>query len=126
MSGVHVVWFKRDLRVHDHAPLLAAAASGAPVLPLYIFEPGYWAQPEHSRRQFDFLIESLRELDSALEARACRLVVRSGQATDVFSALHRDYGLEAIHAHEETCLQWTYDRDRQVRRWARNAGISVR
>ena len=126
MSGVHVVWFKRDLRVHDHAPLLAAAASGAPVLALYIFEPGYWARPEHSRRQFDFMIESLRELDSALEARGSRLVVRSGQATDVFSSLHRDYGLEAIHAHEETGLQWTYDRDRQVRRWARNAGISVR
>ena len=126
MSGVHVVWFKRDLRVHDHAPLLAAAASGAPVLPLYIFEPGYWAQPEHSRRQFDFLIDSLRELDAALEARGSRLVVRTGHATDVFFALHRDYGLEAIHAHEETGLQWTYDRDRQVHRWARNAGISVR
>ena len=86
MSGVHVVWFKRDLRVHDHAPLLAAAASGAPVLPLYIFEPGYWAQPEHSRRQFDFLIDSLRELDAALEARGSRLVVRTGHATDVLSA----------------------------------------
>ncbi len=126
MSGVHVVWFKRDLRVHDHTALLAAVASGAPVVPLYIFEPGYWAQPEHSRRQFDFVIDSLRELDAALEARGSRLVVRTGHAVDVFSALHREYGLEAIHAHEETGLQWTFDRDRQVRRWARNAGVSVR
>jgi deoxyribodipyrimidine photo-lyase len=62
MSGIHLIWFKRDLRVHDHAPLLAAVASGAPVIPLFIFEPGYWALPEHSRRQFDFLIESLRPL----------------------------------------------------------------
>ena len=126
MSGVHVVWFKRDLRVHDHAALLAAVASGAPIVPLYIFEPGYWAQPEHSRRQFDFVIDTLRELDAALEARGSRLVVRTGNAVDVFSALHREYGLEAIHAHEETGLQWTFDRDRQVRRWARNAGVSVR
>lgn len=126
MSGVHVVWFKRDLRVHDHAALLAAVASGAPVVPLYIFEPGYWAQPEHSRRQFDFLLDSLRELDAALEARGSRLVVRTGTAIDVLSALHREFGLEAMHAHEETGLQWTHDRDRQVRRWARNAGVSVR
>ncbi len=126
MSGIHLVWFKRDLRVHDHAPLLAAVASGAPVIPLFVFEPGYWALPEHSRRQFDFLIESLRELDAALQARGSRLLVRTGAAADIFSALHREFGLEAIHAHEETGLQWTFDRDRAVRRWARNAGVAVR
>lgn len=31
---VQVVWFKRDLRVHDHAALTAAVDTGAPVLPL--------------------------------------------------------------------------------------------
>lgn len=126
MSGIHVIWFKRDLRVHDHAALAAAAASGAPVIPLYIFEPGYWGLPEHSRRQFDFVSESLAELDSALTARGAGLVVRTGDAIEVLSALHRKYGLAAIHAHEETGLQWTFDRDRAVRRWARNAGISIR
>jgi deoxyribodipyrimidine photo-lyase len=126
MSGVHLVWFKRDLRVHDHAPLLAAVASGAPVIPLYIFEPGYWTEPELSRRQFDFLMDSLRELDAALQARGSRLMVRTGEATEVFSALHREYGLDAIHAHEEVGLQWALGRDRAVYRWARNAGVSMR
>lgn len=126
MSGVHALWFRRDLRVHDHAPLLAAVASGAPVLPVYIFEPGYWSQPEASRRQFDFLIESLRELDAALAARGSRVLVRTGPAVEVLSALHRDFGLAAVHAYEETGLQWTADRDRQVYRWARNAGVSIR
>jgi deoxyribodipyrimidine photo-lyase len=126
MSGVHVVWFKRDLRVHDHAPLLAAVASGRPVVPLYIFEPGYWALPEHSRRQFDFACDSLKALDAALQKRGSRLIVRTGAAIDVLAGLHRDSGIEAIHAHEETGLQWTYDRDKQLRRWARNAGIALR
>ena len=36
--GMHVVWFKRDLRVRDHAPLAEAARAGR-VLPLYVFEP---------------------------------------------------------------------------------------
>jgi deoxyribodipyrimidine photo-lyase len=126
MSGVHLVWFKRDLRVHDHAPLLAAVASGAKVIPIYIFEPGYWAEPELSRRQFDFLLESLHELDAALLARGSRLMVRTGDAIDVLSALHREFGLDAIHTHEEAGLQWSLGRDRQVHRWARNAGISMR
>ncbi|MEZ5955409.1 MAG: FAD-binding domain-containing protein [Hyphomonas sp.] len=126
MSGVHVIWFKRDLRIHDHAALAAALASGGPVLPLYIFEPGLWTQPESSRRQFDFLMESLTELDEALTGRGARLVVRTGTALDVFADLHRRHGLAAIHTHEETGLQWSFERDKAVRRWALQAGVSLR
>lgn len=126
MSGVHIVWFRRDLRVHDHAALAAAAASGTPVIALYIFEPGDWAQPERSRRHFDFLLESLHDLDAALASRGTKLMLRTGAATEVFSALHRDFGLAAIHFNEETSLQWSFDGDRQLRRWARNAGIELR
>ncbi|MEZ5998607.1 MAG: FAD-binding domain-containing protein [Hyphomonas sp.] len=126
MSGVHIIWFRRDLRVHDHAALAAALASGAPILPLYIFEPGLWALPETSRRQFDFLMESLGELDEALIARGARLVVRTGAARDVFADLHRRHGIAAIHTHQETGLQWTFDRDKAVRRWALQAGVSLR
>jgi len=126
MSGLHVVWFRRDLRVHDHAALAAALASGAPVLPLYIFDPGLWSLPEQSRRQFDFLVESLTELDEALRARGARLVVRTGRTAEVLADLHRRHGLAAIHTHEETGLQWAYDRDRSVRRWALQAGVSLR
>lgn len=45
--GVHVVWFKRDLRVHDHAVLCEAARQGR-VLRLYFIEPSLWAQPDAS------------------------------------------------------------------------------
>ena len=60
-----VVWFKRDLRVHDHAPLHQAAASGLPVLPLYVVEPGYWSQPFASRRHWHFIHDCLEELRDA-------------------------------------------------------------
>ena len=33
-----VVWFKRDLRLHDHAALTQAASHG-PMLCLYVIEP---------------------------------------------------------------------------------------
>ncbi|MBT5822153.1 MAG: deoxyribodipyrimidine photo-lyase, partial [Rhodobacteraceae bacterium] len=47
-----IVWFKRDLRNHDHAPLLAASQSNSPVIPLYIVEPEYWQQAFASRRHW--------------------------------------------------------------------------
>ncbi|MEN9933230.1 MAG: hypothetical protein RIS17_1803, partial [Pseudomonadota bacterium] len=122
---MEIVWFKRDLRVHDHAPLAAACASGRPVLPLYVIEPEYWAQPDASGRQYGFLAESLADLDRSLAARGGRLVMRVGEVVAVLDDLHRRHGLTAIHAHQETGNLWTFARDRAVRRWARTAGVPV-
>lgn len=126
MSGVHIIWFRRDLRVHDHAALAAAAASGGRVIPLYIFEPGDWSQSEHSRRHFDFVSEALKELHTALQLRGAGLTVRTGNAIDVFAEIHRRYGISAIHMHAETGLPGASAQRQSVTRWARNAGISLR
>jgi deoxyribodipyrimidine photo-lyase len=122
---IDMVWFKRDLRVHDHAPLLAAQQSGNPVLPLYVFEPDLWTQPELSGRHFDFLTECLADLDEALKSRGAGLVVKIGEVCEVLDRLHAHSGIRAIHAHEETGLLWTYRRDRAVRAWAKRAGVQV-
>ena len=120
---MEVVWFKRDLRVHDHAALAAAAASGSPVMALYILEPQLWRLPEHSARQLAFLGECLESLEQSLRRRGAGLHVRVGDAVAVLDALHRDLGIRRLHAHEETGLAWTYARDRSVRSWARRAGV---
>ena len=121
--SVSVVWFKRDLRVHDHAPLAQAAAAG-PVIALYIVEPELWAQPEMSGRHWAFTAECVGELGAALAQRGLALTVRIGAAVDVLGALHRETGFDTLLSHEETGLFWTYDRDRAVRRWAKRAGVA--
>ena len=63
-----IVWFKRDLRVHDHAPLQHAAAQG-PVLCLYVIEPSLWAQPDAALQHYHFVQESLHDLAQALQRR---------------------------------------------------------
>jgi deoxyribodipyrimidine photo-lyase len=122
---IEIVWFKRDLRVHDHAALNSAMATGNPVLPLYIVEPELWAQPTQSARQFEFLRECLSDLDDALQKRGAQLVIQTGDAVDVLARLHREHEICAIHAHEETGLMWTYQRDKAVRAWAKRLGIPV-
>ena len=126
MTGVHVVWFKRDLRVHDHAALAAALASEGPVLPLFIFDPGEWIQPERSGRQFAFVQESLKELDAALKSRGSGLLVRTGSTMDIFAALHCQLGFAAIHDHALPADAWAQARATELRQWAIKAGVSVR
>jgi deoxyribodipyrimidine photo-lyase len=122
---MEIAWFKRDLRVHDHAPLAAACASGRPVLPLYIVEPELWQQPDASGRQFTFLVESLTDLDRSLAARGGRLVVRMGDAVQILHDLHAAHGITGIHAHQETGNLWSFARDKAVRRWARGADVPM-
>jgi deoxyribodipyrimidine photo-lyase len=125
--AVQLVWFKRDLRVHDHAPLAAAARAG-PVLAVYLVEPSLWRQPDAAAQHWGFIRESLIELDAALRATGhpqAALRVLVGEAVPVLAALHRRLGLAAIHAHEETGNAHTYARDEAVRRWARAHGIPV-
>ncbi len=59
MSQVKIVWFKRDLRIDDHALLYHAAQNqaekGRKILPLLVIEPDFWAQPDSSARQFAFM-----------------------------------------------------------------------
>jgi deoxyribodipyrimidine photo-lyase len=120
-----IVWFKRDLRLHDHAPLAEAVRAG-PVLCLYVVEPGLWAQPDASARQWGFVRESLRDLRRALAERGARLRVVVGDVAAVLDRLHALQPFEALHAHEETGNGWTFERDRAVARWCRAHGVAWR
>lgn len=120
-----IVWFKRDLRINDHAPLLAASQSNAPIIPLYIVEPAYWKQPFASRRHWHFIHDCLCDLDSDLAVLGQRLIVKVGEAAEVIETLHADHHISHLYAHEETGNMWTYQRDIVVRDQCLNKGIAV-
>ncbi len=121
---VQLVWFKRDLRVVDHAPLAAAAARG-PVLPLFIVEPALLAAPDFDPAHWTFLRASLAELRESLARRGQPLAIRVGEAVPILEGLRRQVGIEKIWAHEETSNGLSYARDREVRRWARASGVAM-
>ena len=117
-----LVWFKRDLRVHDHPALAMAAGTGA-VLPVFVVEPELWAQAEASARQWEFAAESLADLRKDLAKIGAPLVVRVGDAAQVLAGLCRRHGVGHIVSHAEAGTPWTEARDRRVADWARGAGI---
>lgn len=119
---MNVVWFKRDLRAARNRALVACAAMGAPVLPLYVIEPDLWRQPDMSCRQYAFIAQCLEELREDLGALGQPLVVRVGDVETVLEALSQQFSIQHIFSHEETGNAWTYTRDKAVKSWCvRNA-----
>ena len=123
---LRVVWYKRDLRVVDHAPLSHAAASGDPVLPLWIAEPALLREPDASARHLGFARECLASLDSALRALGTPLWTARGDAVAVLAALHRRFGAFELLSHEETGNAASFARDRAVGGWLRDRGLRWR
>jgi deoxyribodipyrimidine photo-lyase len=67
--AINVLWFKRDLRLRDHAPLKAAVEAckrGTPLLLLYCFEPSVMADPNYDLRHWRFVTECLADLNRQL------------------------------------------------------------
>lgn len=119
---LQIVWFKRDLRVADHVPLVSAVAAG-PTIPLYVFEPDVWSSPDMSAGHRWWVTESVRELREKLAKRGQPLVVRSGDIIAVLEDIRCRYGSFTLWSHEETGNAQTYQRDLAVLAWCRSNGI---
>ncbi len=122
-TTINIVWFKRDLRIHDHAPLQQAATQQYPVLPLYVVEEDYWQQDFASSRHWSFIYDCLVSLNNQLESLGQGLIIRRGDVTTVLSVLQKTYSIHTVYAHEETGNAWTYQRDIAVSKFCTNTGI---
>lgn len=119
-----LIWFKKDLRVHDHAPLNAALAKGEAV-GLYVYEPEWLKSPEFDPSHLQFVNECIAELIADLKSLNVPLRLLMCSATEAFERMYREWSFDEIQCHEETGLMWTYQRDLQVLAWAKAKGIPV-
>src|SRR5690242_982963 len=97
-----VVWYRRDLRVHDLPALAAAVREHEHVLPLFVFDPVLLGGRFRSAGRTAWMLDALRALDEALSARGGRLALRHGAPEDVLPAVVAEVDADAVHCSEET------------------------
>jgi deoxyribodipyrimidine photo-lyase len=124
-SGPVIVWFRADLRLADNPALQAAAASGQPVLPVFIWAPeeeGEWPPGAASRW---WLHHSLRELESDLNTLGAKLVLRQGPSLDELKTICRQTAATSVFFNRryEPAVQ---ERDTLVHRELTALGLQVR
>lgn len=109
-----ILWFRRDLRLSDHAALCAAVSSGAPIIALYILDD---VTPKHRKMGGAsrwWLHHSLQSLDTSLQKLGSKLILRQGKSASVLADIAVETGATEVFAmhHYEP--------------WWRNAEKSVR
>src|ERR1700743_1819487 len=95
-----LLWFRgKDLRVHDHAAL-GAAASSRELIPLFVLSPRYFeAKGEHpAPHRLQFLLDALQALRAALEKLGSHLFIVRGPASTAIPKLVSELKVDRVLA----------------------------
>jgi len=120
---VALVWFRRDLRVHDHPALCAALAGHARIVPVFCLDDRLLHGRHASGSRTAFLLESLADLDGQLADRGARLVIRHGPPERELPALAGETGATEIHLSSDPS-PYEAIRGRQVRAALEQDGVT--
>jgi deoxyribodipyrimidine photo-lyase len=116
-----ILWFRRDLRLQDHAALTAAVARGGPVIAVFICDAQVESLGAAPKWRLGLGLEALQ---SALEAKGSRLTLRRGSALNELKALVAETGAQAVYwqrAYDPT----SQDRDAAVKAALLELGVEA-
>jgi deoxyribodipyrimidine photo-lyase len=119
-----LVWFRRDLRVHDHPALRAALERHERVVPVFCLDDRLLHGPHASGARTKFLLECLRDLDASLRERGGRLVVCHGAPEHELVVLARETGADELH-HTHDVSPFARMRGQRVHAAMQSAGVSI-
>jgi deoxyribodipyrimidine photo-lyase len=83
-----IVWFRNDLRLHDHEPLTKALAKTDNVLLLYCIDPRHFTKTNFGfqktgAHRAKFLLESVADLQRNIEKIGGSLIIKFGKPEDI-------------------------------------------
>ncbi len=84
---MHIIWFRRDLRLSDNEVVSQATANNAEVLPCFIIDPWFYQWKDIGKARVRFLFESLEDLDNNLQKLGSKLYLFEGNAVEILQQL---------------------------------------
>eukprot|EP00884_Botryococcus_braunii_P005970 jgi/Botrbrau1/15374/Bobra.43_2s0005.1 len=105
-----LVWFRSDLRLHDHEALLAAHREASSVLPVFCFDPRDFSRhalgfEKTGPYRAKFLLECVADLRARLRDRGSDLLIRVGKPEEVLTELCRQLGASAVYCTGEVTAE---------------------
>lgn len=96
-----LVWFRRDLRLDDHAALYHALCSARRVYCAFVLDREILDALPRADRRVRFILQALQTLENQLRAHGSALIVRHGLARDEIPQLASELGVQAVFANHD-------------------------
>lgn len=125
-----LLWFRNDLRVHDHEALFKASQKTAQVFPLYVLDPSIFQEmpmgfPKTGNLRTQFLVESLENLRKNLQSIGSNLIIRIGHPEEIIPQLAKELLIDEVFVSEEVTSEET-DTDTSVEIALKKEGIKMK
>jgi deoxyribodipyrimidine photo-lyase len=120
-----LVWFRRDLRVDDHAALSHALRAARAVWCAFVFDSNILDPLPRADRRVELIRDSVAELDEALAEQGGGLIVLRGDPVAEIPRLARELGVAAVYTNHDD-EPYSRSRDAGVWRALANDGIDFR
>jgi deoxyribodipyrimidine photo-lyase len=108
---INIFWFKRDLRLLDNEPLNNAVSQKEKLLLIYCFEPSLKKNKHYSTKHWNFIKESINDLNIYLKTIDTHIHTYNREITDVLKEIQEEFIIKKIFSHNETGLNVTFERD---------------
>jgi deoxyribodipyrimidine photo-lyase len=105
-----LIWYRNDLRLHDHEPLFQALKQNVLIIPFYCLDPRQFATTQFGFAKTgsfraQFLFESLADLRRSLQQRRSNLVIRQGRPEVVLPQFATAMAIDAVYYHREVTAE---------------------
>jgi deoxyribodipyrimidine photo-lyase len=117
-----IVWFRRDLRLHDNPALKAACEVCRQVIPLFIFDEPLLRSQTFGPVCVNFMLGCLEELASSLAARGLQLQWRRGEPVDELVTAAREWRADVVYWNRDY-EPGAIERDRAVQQRLMQMGV---
>lgn len=116
-----ILWFRRDLRLTDNPMVREAAATGRPLVPVFILDPETERLGAAPKWRLGLAVESFAQ---ALERMGSRLILRRGPALEVLGRLAAETGALGVRW-SRLCEPGWRSRDEGVKAGLKRQGIAA-
>ena len=120
---INIFWFKRDLRLLDNEPLNNAVSQKEKLLLIYCFEPSLKKNRHYSTKHWNFIKESINDLNIFLKNIDTHIHTYNKEITDVLKEIQEKFIVKKIFSHNETGLNVTFERDILLKEFCQNNSI---
>jgi deoxyribodipyrimidine photo-lyase len=105
-----LIWYRNDLRLHDHEPIYEAVKEQAQVIPVYCFDERQFGEtsfgfPKTGQYRAQFLLASVTDLKESLQKLGSDLIICRGLPEKIIPNIAQELNIDTVYYHEEVTAE---------------------